>query len=326
MNQVFAQLGSAMETDTLHVLIFSKNRAAQLHALLISLFEKVSMKHLSLKTTVLYDASTKEFESGYQHLASKEWPGNIRFVKEEVGRHQVDIRLFINPRNLYRYLRYPWLRRSLDLLSFKLQVEGILSETAADSVMFLTDDSLFYRPVTISKDVCALVNAEPSQHVFSLRMGRNIKNLPAHIRRLNEYCEWELYHPDCDKDWSYSFSVDGCIYSRSFLLAGIRKVLYVNPNSFEGFVWNWARRKRFFSVGYCFPTSALIGFELNRVQSVSPNNNLDLDPRKLNDLYLKGYVLEYDFDACPVEFHTPLRKLTMKNLDSGERVDLLRRN
>src|SRR3989304_6177437 len=50
----------------------------------------------------------------------------------------------------------------------------------------------------------------------------------------------ELYN---DSHWSYRFSIDGHIYNTKFILSFIKRILYVNPNSFEGVVCQYAKIK-----------------------------------------------------------------------------------
>jgi hypothetical protein len=162
--------------------------------------------------------------------------------------------------------------------------------------MFLTDDSLVYRDVEIP-------NLQDEKSVFSLRHGMHLVN--GKYKKTENGIEWNVYGNDEATDWGYPFSVDGHIYNKAALLKIIRKIIFNNPNTMEGNIACYFKEKQLFSQIKANKQSCLVGFELNRVQTVSDNHNLEISQEKLNRYYLEDYVLHIRFDKTNVGYFRP---------------------
>lgn len=286
----------------LTAIVFSLNRAMQLEALLKSISECLLKLNPDVKVKVLFGATSEEYSKAYQILQERFAGKSIQFVEKHRGQYTLDKKLLLRPRNLYRYLKYPYMRDHKKLFNFKELLEEIVATADSELVTFLTDDSLFYRSSSLSRDLVGLINEQPAQRSFSLRHGLNIQNPPVGLKVNERYCSWQMFQAECDAFWSYAFSIDGHLYSRSFVTDLIREILFVNPNSFEGFLWHSARTQKLFGEAYCFKESVLLSFPINMVQTTVQNESLGIDSAMLNDRFLQGYHLHYVHDTQPKQF------------------------
>ena len=231
--------------------------------------------------------------------------------------------MLLRPRNLFYYLKYPFYRDNAKIFNFKVLLEKILHESESDHVTFLTDDSFFYRKLSWSEKIAHVIHEDSEQNSFSFRHGLNIRNVPLDCQLADELISWNYGGKGNDGHWSYRFSIDGHIYDRRFLLSFVKKILYINPNTFEAVVCRFAELKHVFNKGYSFRDSVLAGSEINRVQNVSPNNNLGIDNVMLNQHYLNGFRLNLVVDKDAKDFRPGIKRLTLFNQATGKEVILL---
>jgi hypothetical protein len=267
----------------IETIIFSRDRAMQLDLLLNSICRHDI--HHSLTVTVLYNYSTLEYRQAYAQLQEK----YLQFKWEEetiypAPRHSSGFDFFYW-HNLFWWLKYRNLRKNTS--NFKETVLKILMESTTDWLMFLTDDSLFYRNIKIMDD-------KDDIDSFSLRHGANL--IGGKYRKSGNCIKWNVYENDFATDWGYPFSVDGHVYPKNKLLKIIRKILFNNPNSMEGNIVCYVKDRHLFAKVAANANSCLVGFELNRVQTVVENNHLNISQEQLNRYFLAGYTLKIHFD------------------------------
>jgi hypothetical protein len=130
--------------------------------------------------------------------------------------------------------------------------------------------------------------------------------------------EWKRDDDHLHPEWSYPFSVDGHIYDIEVLIKILKKVIFKNPNTLEGNVACYVNEKKLFNNQIANIESCLLGFELNRVQSISANNNLNISSISLNKLFLSGYKLQLKYLLeKPHSFRPEIQSVTaIKNNDS----------
>lgn len=285
----------------------------------MSLYFNIDTDKYSIK--VIYSFSNNEFEHGYEILKSKF--NEVAFICEEKKKVRVPLPLLLTAKNLYRYVKYSWLRNAQT--NFRVLVENILLGSDKEFVMFLTDDSFFYKTIKINEDILKIIRNNPQNTSYKLSLGRNIESLPKSITEDNQILKWNYYSSDSTGDWAYPFSVDGVIYHKKTLSAITSRTLYSNPNSFEGFIVEKVKRQKLFKDGLCPVHSVLVGFELNRVQNISQNNHINIEQGVLNSYFLEGFTLEYKFQNPPHQFHPLLHEIFLINEKSGEKIPLLNR-
>ena len=141
-------------------IIFSKDRAIQLCALLETFFLN---KKGDCKVVVIYKASTNKHKFAYDELVNI-YGGNVDFISEtEHG-------------------------------GFKASLKVAIGCISLGKIFFLVDDIVFTEPV----DFDLLSQIDLRNHIFSLRMGRNLsysyvvsseQELPREIKRSDNFIE-----------------------------------------------------------------------------------------------------------------------------------------
>lgn len=262
----------------MNVIIFSKDRSAQLHACLESFY-----KHVNLRSTVtvIYVASNSTFDEGYK-LCQENFKG-AKFVRE---------------------------------VNFKQDLIRV-SDSIDRYVMFLVDDIIFTNPISKTDKQIELID-NPNILTVSLRLHLGITRCYAtdqdvKVPKLVKGCVWDW--TKAEGDWGYPMSVDGNIYRWKTIASKIASLEYNNPNTFEaalnqnviGLPVNIA----------CYPEGArLINIPANRVQSQFENRFADsISAEELNQSYLNNKIV--DIDAYSKEkystVHCPL-DLVMKEM------------
>lgn len=307
-------------SDSLHFVIFSLNRAILCDHLLRSLAKHVSLNKIVI--TLIYGATDQDYERGFARLQQRHQSLGVKFVQKHRNGWKVPRRLLGRPFNLFYYLRFPHYRKG-DLFNFRPLLEDVVAQSPAEFVAFLTDDSFFIQDFRWSEAAAAALREAPSQCSLSLRLGSNISGDPR-PELLSElpWIRWSYGTANTVAHWRYRFSIDGHVYDRRNLLALMRRTLYVNPNTFEGMMEKRARLERRLSVGFGLRHSVLAGAELNRVQDVSPNNNLGIDNKHLNELYLRHFELELEHLPEVTCFHPEIIKLSVNSCD-GQQGEVL---
>jgi hypothetical protein len=252
-------------------LIFSRDRACQLDALLRSL-DKYAPGVFGPRV-VLFRATTPEFAKGYERCESHHRPATL-FTLEYGFAEQV-----------------------------MTMVEGLYDAHPHELVVTFTDDDTLVRPVDETTIRLAMQDAEIL--AFSLRLGRNTihcyptdtpQTAPAFEDR-DDYLSWPWRV--ADGDFGYPMSLDGHVFAVQDLVRALCACSsFPNPNTLEAELSRVALKSRGTdgSTLACYPHSALVGVPLNRVQSVYPNRcggERRLTPEALNEAYLGGQILEY---------------------------------
>jgi hypothetical protein len=244
-------------------LVFSKNRACQLDLLLRSV--KFHADELFDQIIVLWTATDAEYEAGYGRLFAAH---EVDFVRQD---------------------------------DFMEQTLGIL-DLACDHHCFLTDDSVFYRPIGgLTRPEQALKMEEIL--CFSLRLGlntgqcyplRRIQGLPT-FEVADDLLVWDWREGDAD--FGYMGSLDGHLFRRDDLLDmldGTR--VFRNPNQLEE-VLQSETRTMLSPYASCHRESHLVGIPVNRVNETHPNRygeDHEASERDLNSVYLEGKILDLD--------------------------------
>lgn len=266
---------SGIENHTLAIIIFSKDRAMQLHACITSL-KKYAQHCDQADIFVLY--KTKKYQYQYDQL-SVEF-NEISFVRET---------------NLVE------------------QTQKIL--LSYNTVMFVVDDTLFYRNFDFAVCLHHLFSHNKILG-FSLRLGRNVNWF--HIRNVsmkqpefqktNDNCFYFKW-PGADIDFGYPLEISSSIY-RSKDIASLLKGIRGDPGDIEGHL---SRKKRLFiqSRNYllCFSKSVAFATPVNIVRdnTCCPAGRKYFYPvKKLASLFDQGFRIDISppsekINACHTE-------------------------
>ena len=242
----------------LNLIIFSKDRAAQLDLLLRSL-RRFLIPGPPLRCRVLYASSDGDFSRGYDLLR----------------RIHGDLAEFV-PQSDFR----------ADLLS--------LLDDASRFTMFLVDDDVFIAPFSLDAAEIAVFDRDVDVACLSLRMHPGIsrcytqaKATPAPPMSAGGRWRWR----GLSGDWGYPMSLDAHLFRSGDLIPAVRDLPFANPNSLECAL---AGRPPLAPTMACFSRPRVINIPANRVQQTAPNRHMGLDPAPFNERFLAGGRLDLD--------------------------------
>ncbi|MFA7347217.1 MAG: hypothetical protein WCZ86_05615 [Desulfurivibrionaceae bacterium] len=274
--------------DTIACVVFSKDRAMQLHAFLTSFQEKVTP---SITAHVLYHTSNKDHRQSYDDL-----------------------------QQLHRGLPVLF-HRQTNNTSFRNDLISLLTDFHESKIVFFVDDIV----VTESIDLNDLLRHHSDKFVPSLRMGLNIKrnytiNTP---QPLPDFQNGQTSEPGKIMwpwssgilDWGYPLSVDGHIFSRQELLAMIKLIHFSAPNTLEDALqsFNPLFTNR---LGIAYAKSKIMNIPCNKVQEENKNISGNIH----QDLLLKKWKDGFAIDLKNIYGYT--------NASPHEEIDIrfIRRN
>lgn len=273
----------------IHTIIFSHNRAIQLEVLLQSL-KQYDCNNV-LQVSVLYSFSDDSFKNGYEKLKISfrevNWIEEVKHTSK-----------FVSPllplywHNYYWWFRYKWAKNKSS--HFRRQLLELIGTTTCGAVMFLTDDSMFFDSIHFPDQVFKKILKNPFEYSFSFRHGSNISG--GEYKEADGSLSCNIYKKGILPEWSYPFSIDGHVYSVEFIKKVLVKLWFKNPNTLEGNTACYIGENHMIPTLYFNSKSCLVGFELNRVQTVHANNSLDINPAYLNSLFNNGYSMRIRFD------------------------------
>jgi hypothetical protein len=254
--------------DGISCVIFSMDRAIQLHALLGSLFARSSSP---ITTFVIYRSTDPEHEKAYKEVISIFADQPVYFVKQ------------------------------VERSTFDRQLLDVLEKIGTTKLFFLVDDIL----VTGDIDVDDLKKVNCERCVMSLRMGKNLRfcsmvnrsePLPTFIDldgkpQKDKICwKWS----DGQYDWNYPLSVDGHVFLTKEIIAMTKNIHFDSPNTYEG---NLQIFKPIFDLRYglAYERSKILNIPCNKVQT---DNNNGFGTMHQDDLLAKWQAGEQiDFKA-----------------------------
>lgn len=229
------------------VLVFSKDRPAQLDLLLRSI--DTHAPDLYSTITVLYTASSADFYRGYSICFAEH--ANVRFELQS---------------------------------DFERDVKFWLSRTN-DAVSFLVDDDVFYADFSNKLFGPGLDDGLPRDAATVVRTGR-----PLSLR---------------GGDYDYPFSVDGNIYTRDTVRDHVALYSFRDPTELEANGHD-LREALLFSEVLPVDPPCLVGVPANRVSQRSGMPHMGIDPRMLNEAFLRGERIIPLFDRETYPAHWPV--------------------
>lgn len=246
----------------INVVIFSKNRAAQLDLLLRS-FKEYFKEYSLANISVVYSYSSDEFKSGYKKLEDE--IKNVSFIHD---------------------LKYG---------SFKETMLKTINASFSKT-MFLVDDIVFKDYFSVQDQEIQILENEQII-ATSLRLWKGIDHCyainqpsppPSFINK--HVWNWTV----SSGDWGYPMSVDGNVFRTDFICNKINQINFANPNQFEAGLAAYADRTKQYMSCYT-DASKLLNIPANLVQNVFKNRHGSLNSvEELNDSFLKGKKLSYD--------------------------------
>lgn len=260
----------------IHLIVFSKDRPAQLQLLLESI-QRNEVHHLFGIVTVIYLASENCYDVGYREV-------------------------------IRNFDRSPIKTYFIHQINFKEDLFYVLDTYPERKLTcFMTDDDIIYRSIDITyQSLEDMFDTNPELLTFSLRLGSNTYiqdqytqsrvSFPKEFTVADNTITWNWTLVPRWTNFAYPLSVDGHIFRTQEIEQIIQNTQDItNPNSLEG---NWQPQAYKYGLFMsCFNKSVLVNNPVNRVQEVCCNqagNYYGISSKEMNDKFLDGYVIDYD--------------------------------
>lgn len=236
-----------------NILIFTKDRPAQLDLALRSIHE-----NLAAKVFVTATWSSKEFYEGYE-LLKKNYPNTVFWARNNLME------------DIYRFLA----------------IKSNLIAFATD------DSYVFRRPEYTESDLNNLFNLGGFQsfsHRLGLNCTNQdpfnsaVKMVRPNFINNGKFLMWDRNSLREWGNYSYEFSVDLNIYRRQDILEQVAGLNCETPNFFEAAMCK--KQAKIFNA--CLHESSVVTIPANRVQSEFENGHAGIDPAELNKRFLNG--------------------------------------
>jgi hypothetical protein len=251
--------------------VFSKDRALQLHTLLRTYFDLVGNP---ASVFVVYSASNEAHARSYQEVDAFFCDYKVQFVRE--------------------------------VTSFRETLLKILEDIKTKNIFFLVDDIVFIRRLNL--DIA--VKIDPQHHILSFRHSPhlrrsytgNVDQIPPSFRASSinsELLEFTWFEQA--NEWSDPWSVDGQVLSTAEIKVLTRLSDFNAPNSYEGVLKTFSDITKG-RMGLCYTESKILNLPINRVQREVPNRSGSVSTEFLLEQWNKGMML----DTSLFDTHVPL--------------------
>lgn len=248
------------------VIIFSKDRAIQLHALLDSYFKLVDN---TIKPFILFTCSSEAHRKSYLDL-EKIYGSKVSFMYETNFRNQL------------------------------IQLVGSLE---SEKLFFMTDDGVFIDKLDLNefikfnplKVIANFARGKNCNYCYTFSSEQKIPNntILSEIDE-TEYLLWIWKDEKKSPSFSYPLSLDGALFNRLEVLSIIKNLEFKAPNTLEGVmqVYLPLYENRF---GLAFVNVKYVNVPINLVQTENKNINTGLmGVDYLLDQWNSFYEIDYD--------------------------------
>lgn len=241
----------------MNIIIFSKDRAAQLDLFIRSMKEyfKECNNH---KINILYTYSNEKFKQGYNELI--EIYPEINFIKETNFKN--DTLNQINPEVKY--------------------------------TVFFVDDIIWKEPFSTTDKEFKIFENNSDILCLSLRINPNLNYCyPASQKMVlpKTYNNGIWYWRGETGDYGYPMSLDGHIFRTKEIIPLLQKLPYKNPNSLESMLASFPLT---LPKMICYEKSKIINNPANKVQTNNPNKHGSIRSEFLNQKFISGYMIDLE--------------------------------
>jgi len=242
----------------MNIIVFSKNRAAQLE-LFIRSFKTYVKDPEKYELRVIYLPTEPQYDDGYKKLIEMGYK-NIVYVKETV--FYQDIVNFIDSNDKH--------------------------------LVFFSDDNIFKNHIDFDDDYIKQFDVDKEIACISLRLHpkltfcypMNIPMTPPQFMIDNTF-----YWKGLPGDYGYPMSVDGHIFRTDELLPTLQRGRFPNPTMLENFlVGNTLHSPKML----CYDKSIIVNNPCNRASTCAGNIHGKVDLQELNRKFLNGQLISLD--------------------------------
>jgi len=278
-NILKAEQGNNEAINEIDSIIFSKDRAMQLHAFLASYIEMASNRG---RIYILYTYSNERHKKSYEDLIELFSTQDFVFVKET---------------------------------QFRPQLIEIIEKSNAEKILFYVDDMIFTHKI----DYNILKTIDTTSAILSISRGKDMDysivlekklSLPAFTKLSNNLEQFKWNYSDIYSDWTYPLGISGYMYGRTEIVSMFKAINFKAPNSLESgmqlFLPYFKNRD-----GLCTEFASCTCVHANLVQTEGKNpvlGTFSID--QLLDLWEKGKRIDLkEFYNKPMQI-TQIQKYT----------------
>lgn len=282
--------------------VFSRDRALQLEALLDSLASHCEDPSSLTGLHVLHTGTSPRFKRQYEAL-ERRWQGPMPVTFRDERRFRRELLAILGLRDR-RSRRAGFLPRALTARLARAAGGTPVVGAPWDYLLFLVDDNVFVRAFSLAAALHAL-RRRPQAIGFSLRLGRNTTYCYPHAATQIPppfaavapgvlAFDW----PGAQHDFGYPFEVSSSIYPAATIAGLLATLDYSNPNTLEEALalatrrYGLSRERRELC---CFETSVTFCNAVNKVQTTLANRSGDspaLSAAALADLFDAGMRID----------------------------------
>ena len=289
----------------------------QLDALLQSIDNYIS-KDLCSNVSIIYNTSTPDFDKGYEILKNSY---DYNFFKEAyLNSREYPICCYLSIFNIRKMISNPKAR--WQLTNFRELTLQCLSNSDSELTMFLTDDSIFIRPVELTDKWMSLIWNNPKATQLSLRLGKQFDIQPLEAKEEYGIFSWHYSDNPINTNWGYRFSVDAHLYQTHELKQVLDRCIFTNPSFLEGFVQDYANRNKLWNNGYSLIEPCILSYPLNMVQNIANNESQNVSPKMMNELFIKGYKIVYPVPSKTTSFQQYPKCIEFFNPETNQKQSI----
>lgn len=241
----------------MNIIVFSKNRAAQLE-LFIRSFRKYVKNPDNYILKVVHHYTESHYAEGYKKLMNMNYP-NVHYIKET---------------------------------NFWQDVVNCI-DTTKKYITFFCDDDVFKNPVDFYDEQMKIFNEDKEIACRSLRLHPRLTYCyPMAISmRTPKFMENNIFYwTGQDGDFGYPMSLDGHIFRMEDIYPALVKFSFPNPTMLENMLVGQQLRA---PKMICYNKSIIVCNPCNRVQTVCNNIHGNVDTKVLNDNFLLGKLISF---------------------------------
>lgn len=254
-----------MNNSKVNLIIFSKDRAAQLHLLLQSIWRLEWAK--VLQPIVIYKASSPEYQEGYFQCMS-EWA-------------------------------YPLFHRQENLL--QIDTNEVFEDCKSQFTAFSTDDMTFFK--RSENDLLnILANGFNDSYVFSLRLGKNTiiqdyhrqsRQASLNLHIFNDgVIKWNPHHYHAYANYGYPLAVDCHVLRTEKLRDLCNRFRWSTTNELESGLQKY--RNEIMEL-WSYPESVAVNIPCNSISGITKAGEKHAySVEELNTAYLQGRRIDLD--------------------------------
>lgn len=242
----------------MNIIVFSKNRAAQLE-LFIRSFNTYVKNYENYAINIIYTYSDSQHKKGYEKLMNMNYL-NVNYIKETNFKQDIINYVNLDKKFLTFFVDDNIFKNHFDFFDNQMEI-------------FIQDKEI----------LCRSLRLHPR---LSYCYPMAAQMWPPNFMEHNTF-----YWRKLDGDYGYPMSVDGHIFRTEQIYPYIINMNYANPTMFEGFM---SANPMNLPKMICYDKSIVVNNPCNKVQEINSNYYGKVKTSDLNEKFLNGQLISLD--------------------------------